>query len=358
MEQATSYDPQTGKAKTTRKTPTAAQRRARAQKTHTAVRFAIQIAFFVLAPGVFSSALNGVKYLMAQVGAVQAIEPTSFVLVLIGVVAYTALFGRFFCGYACAFGAMGDVLFALAAPLRRVLHIPTPQAHPRLLACLQPLKLLILLGVCALCFAGTWDAVASWDPWAVFGKLTSGSGWDGIAKKGLIVLIAIMVLQALFERSFCHFLCPMGALFSLLPILPFSQFNRRRDACGKRCNRCQDSCPIDIHPDQGSFHAGECIACGHCAVGCPLHNVNLVFIPNAADAKSSAAESPASAGSNAPVEQKKPRRQPKPLLKWQGSGTGTVIAKALVLLALCWMLGLMRFAPSPSELLAIALPWG
>lgn len=352
MEQPTLHDPQTSKAKTARKPPSAAQRRARAQKTHTAVRFAVQIAFFILAPGVFSSALNGVKYLMAQIGAVQAIEPTSFVLVLIGVIAYTVVFGRFFCGYACAFGTMGDVLFALATPLRRTLHVPTLQTHPRLLACLQPLKLLILLGVCALCFAGAWDAVASWDPWAVFGKLTSGSGWEGIAKKGVAILIVIMILQALFERSFCRFLCPMGALFSLLPILPFSQFNRRREACGKRCNRCRDSCPVDIHPDQGSFHAGECIACGRCAVGCPLSNVNLVFIPEPSDADNTVA-----ADSDDATKQKKPRHPQKPLFKWQGSGAASVIAKAVVLLVLCWMLGLMRFAPSPSELLPIVLPF-
>ena len=324
----------------------AAQKRARAQKTHAAVRFAVQIAFFILAPGVFSSALNGVKYLMAQIGAIQAIEPTSFVLVLAGIIAYTVLFGRFFCGYACAFGAMGDVLFALAAPLRRILRIPTLQAHPRLLAWLQPLKLLVLLGVCALCFAGAWDAVASWDPWAVFGKLTSGSGWDGIAKKGLAVLVIVMVFQALFERSFCRFLCPMGALFSLLPTLPFSQFNRQRALCGKKCNRCQDSCPVDIHPDQGSFHAGECISCGRCAVGCPLGNVNLVFIPEPDDADKDIAD-----------KQEKPRRRPKPLFKWQGSGTGTVIAKAAALLVLCWLLGLMRFAPSPGEVLPPVLPF-
>jgi len=39
-------------------------------------------------------------------------------------VAFTVLFGRFFCGYACAFGTLGDTVYALFAPVRRALHIP------------------------------------------------------------------------------------------------------------------------------------------------------------------------------------------------------------------------------------------
>lgn len=335
--------------------PSAAAKRKRSQRIHTVLRFCVQIAFFILAPGLFSSALNGVKYLCAQVGALEVIEPTAFVASLIFVVAYTVVFGRFFCGYACAFGTMGDVLYTVSAPLRRALHVPMLQNHPRLLTWLQALKLAILAAVCALCFFGAWDAVAAWDPWAVFGKVTSGAGVEDIAKKGVVVLVVIMVLQALFERSFCRFLCPMGALFSLLPVMPFSVFNRQRGACGKKCNRCQDVCPVDIHPDQGGFHAGECIACGRCAVGCPLGNVNLVFIPEPQGSDAGAGGAPA-IQLNANI-QAKPSKRPKPLLKLKGSTAGWVVAKAAVLLALCWLAGLLRFAPSPAEILPFALPW-
>lgn len=344
------------KKKAKPKKGSAAWKRLREQRLHKAVRLAVQIVFFILAPGLFSSALNGVKYLCTQIGAVQAIEPTSFVAALAGAVGYTVLFGRFFCGYACAFGTMGDILYELAAPLRRLLRIPALQEHPRLLAWLQALKVAVLAAVCALCFAGFWDAVSAWDPWAVFGKVTSGAGFEGVAKKGIAVLVVIMLMQMLFERSFCRFLCPMGTLFSLLPVLPLSQFNRRREACGKRCNRCQDVCPVDIHPDQGDFHAGECIACGRCAAGCPLHNVNLVFVPehsgNSLPSEGVRAESTPESGASKPK-----RAVTGALLKWRGCGPATVLAKAAVLLAMCWLLGLVRFAPSPSELLPFALPW-
>lgn len=382
--------PTAAKQKSAGKKPkkgSAAYKRKREQLLNKALRLVIQIAFFVLAPGLFSSALNGVKYLCTQIGAVQAIEPTSFVVVLVGAIAYTVLFGRFFCGYACAFGTMGDVLFLLFTPVRKLLRVPTLQGHPRLLSCLQFLKLGVLLAVCALCFTGFWDAVAVYSPWTVFGKVTSGAGWDGIAKKGIAVLAVIMLMQALFERSFCRFLCPMGGLFSLLPVLPFSQFNRHRPLCAKACNRCQDACPVDIHPDQGGFHAGECIACGRCASACPLHNVNLVYVPckeegattqSAAEQGGAAAQVSAAAVETAVADAGQPtaagelatqqaaaKSAPKPkrpgpapvLLKWRGNGAPTVLVKAAILLGVCWLTGLMRFAPSPSEVLPFALPW-
>lgn len=334
----------------------AAWKRQREQVCHTVARFAIQIMFFALAPGLFSSALNGVKYLCTQIGAVQAIEPTSFVAVLVGAVAYTVVFGRFFCGYACAFGTMGDVLYFVFAPVRKLLRIPTLKNHPRLLSCLQFLKLGVLLAVCALCFAGFWDAVAAYSPWTVFGKVTSGAGWEGIAKKGVAVLVLIMVMQALFERSFCRFLCPMGALFSLLPMLPFSQFNRHKDACAKNCDRCLEGCPVDIHPDQGSFHAGECIACGRCAVRCPLQNVNLVFVPDQEALAAQEHDAAIQAAANGKAQRKR-IGVPPALLKWRGSGISTVLPKAAVLLVVCWLMGLLRFASSPNEVLPFTLPW-
>ncbi|MFR7376056.1 MAG: 4Fe-4S binding protein [Oliverpabstia sp.] len=38
---------------------------------------------------------------------------TSFVTVLLVICLYTMVFGRFFCGFVCAFGAFGDALHAL-----------------------------------------------------------------------------------------------------------------------------------------------------------------------------------------------------------------------------------------------------
>ena len=62
------------------------------------------------------------------------LEINSFVLTLIGLCAFTILFGRYFCGYVCAFGTLEDYIFACAEWIRsRVLHLKkTRKRHEKL----------------------------------------------------------------------------------------------------------------------------------------------------------------------------------------------------------------------------------
>lgn len=82
------------------------------KKLHTWLRTLIQILYFLFLPSVYTAAFAGVKYIFTQIGASEAIGMTSFVTVLIVLCAYTILFGRFFCGFACAFGSLGDGIHA------------------------------------------------------------------------------------------------------------------------------------------------------------------------------------------------------------------------------------------------------
>ena len=83
------------------------------RKVHSYVRVLIQLLFFILMPATFTTAFSGVKYIFTQVGAGAKIESNPFVVVLIVLLLYTVLFGRFFCGYACSFGALGDAVRSL-----------------------------------------------------------------------------------------------------------------------------------------------------------------------------------------------------------------------------------------------------
>ena len=50
---------------------------------------------------------------------------------------------------------------------------------------------------------------------------------------GLLLLLLILAGMVFCERFFCRFLCPMGAVFNLLPILPLFAAKRQivqRDA--------------------------------------------------------------------------------------------------------------------------------
>lgn len=293
------------------------------------VRWAVQIAFFVAFPAAFSAAFNGVKYAFTQIGAMQPIELSAFTVALAAVLAFTVVFGRFFCGYACAFGTLGDALFALFAPVRKKLGIGgrKPLLPPKLQRALQLLKYLVLVVICGLCLTGAWSSVSGYSPWTAFASIIAGNV-DGVAA-GAFAILGVITLGMLFvERFFCQFLCPLGAVFSLLPVLPFSAFRRDMARCAKGCGLCKRSCPVSVHPDPDALAAGECISCGRCADGCPLENVSVLRVPNLSAAT-------ASNPTEAPGAKKAPVKEH--LVRLRGTEVPLVLIKAAALFALFWL---------------------
>ena len=69
------------------------------------------LAFELLLPiALFALTWYHKKNVKVTIGNGQQVELTSFVTILIVLCLYTIVFGRFFCGFACAFGSLGDYL--------------------------------------------------------------------------------------------------------------------------------------------------------------------------------------------------------------------------------------------------------
>lgn len=75
---------------------------------------------------------------------------------------------------------------------------------------------------------------------------------------------------------FCRNFCPMGAVFSLLPVLPFFALRRERENCIKGCKACTKKCPSNIGlPEDGSLKVeGDCFQCQKCIDTCPKGNIH------------------------------------------------------------------------------------
>ena len=82
------------------------------------IRAAIQLIFFIAAPSLFSTAFAGVKSIFLAIGGQQSVTWNSFLDITALLLIITILFGRHFCGYACAFGSLGDALYELTAFIR------------------------------------------------------------------------------------------------------------------------------------------------------------------------------------------------------------------------------------------------
>lgn len=103
----------------------------------------------------------------------------------------------------------------------------------------------------------------------------------------LVVFPAILIVELLVARKWCHKFCPLGALLSLV-----SRGNRTwrpvsdgkvclHMAQGESCHRCTDVCPegIDLHDTARSAPLNECTKCRECADACPVHAVRFPFMP-------------------------------------------------------------------------------
>ena len=246
------------------------------KKIHSWLRAAIQLLYFVFLPSVYTTAFAGVKYIFTQIGAGEAVGMTSFVTVLVVLCGYTILFGRFFCGFACAFGSLGDAVHGFYVWCYKKRKKKPVQLPAKATGKLAYLKYIILVLIVMLCFGGVYGKVKGTSPWDVFSMLHAGNFHFRGYFPGVVLLLLIVAGMCVEERFFCRNLCPMGAIFSLLPVLPFFALHRDRENCIKGCSGCTKRCPSEIGlPEDGSLKVeGDCFQCQKCIDICPKKNIH------------------------------------------------------------------------------------
>lgn len=250
-------------------------RRKKLQLLNKWIRRIIQLVFFVLYPALFSQAFSGVKESINTIGNGGVLEFTSFTVKLIVLVIITIIFGRLFCGYACAFGAIGDWLYAFGTFISKKIKKKLPVIPLNIVYILQKVKYIVLFLVVVICLSGNGELITKYSPWTVFSMISVGNfnlKSYGIAITLLIIVACGMIVK---ERFFCQFLCPLGALFSLLPQLSWTRLKRNKKECINGCRLCQNNCPVNIKIGEKETRDGECIACMRCKNLCPKSNIGF-----------------------------------------------------------------------------------
>ena len=131
-----------------------------------------------------------------------------------------------------------------------------------LTAALSLIKYAVLLLILFLCFGGTYVKLKGSSPWDVFSVLHAGNfALEGYFA-GVVLLILILCGMCVQERFFCRILCPMGAIFSLLPVLTYFAPRRERENCISGCAACTKKCPSDIGlPELGRLRREATVLC-------------------------------------------------------------------------------------------------
>ena len=203
---------------------------------------------------------------------IKKITPGNIVL-LGAIIVLGIVVSRFFCGWLCAFGALQGVFGWLGKKIFKR-RFEVPQKLDRVLRWMK-------YAVLAFIIFFTWRTgeliIRPYDPLAAYAHLSAGLSevWAEFAV-GLVLLVVFMVLSMFYERAFCKYACPLGALNAILSRVPLYRIKRDKPTCIS-CSRCDHVCPMNINVSQAeTVNSPECINCLECVTACPTKKNTLV----------------------------------------------------------------------------------
>ena len=247
----------------------------------------IQILSFLLIPGLFEAQFSAVGTIISAVyqGTVLWERIRYSVWMLLATVPAVIIVGRFFCGYFCSFGAVQDFLWFAGNKLKkRFRKAGAKNLHSNSKKSGRNVPTgWIKYGVLLFWAVFVWSGMIKWNiagPWQVFGQYSSIGHWPGVKPMfsiGGALILVIFVGSVLIQRFFCRYLCPMGAIYSLISRCTLLKIVKPRSKCGS-CRLCTAKCTMGIDlTEKEQTAGGECIGCGVCVNGCPKNNAHWKY---------------------------------------------------------------------------------
>ena len=183
-------------------------------------------------------------------------------------VALALVLRRSFCGQLCAFGGLQEFFGKLGAKLFK----KRPVMPKKLDKVLRYLKYVVLAVTVFMAWITGELWITPYDPFNALGHLADFNALLTTYLVGLIVLVLTLLGSLVYDRFFCKYLCPAGALYGLIG--QASPYAVRVDAKSCiHCGKCSRACPMNIdvmNAKNGRVSSPECINCNECVNACPV----------------------------------------------------------------------------------------
>lgn len=197
-----------------------------------------------------------------------SLPPIFDLIILIG---FSLFVGRFYCGYLCREGLAQFIPDFLS---RKIIKWKFPmRMQGKLDTLAKGIKYLLFV------FILVWSVIQGSlllsfdDPNGQLERLNKSLEWTSP-----VILIGAIFSSFFISRSYCRYMCPIGALQGLVNKIGFWKLSINQDNC-IHCKKCCNQCPASLQIDTGDkVKSSECYSCLRCVSVCPRNAISVNIV--------------------------------------------------------------------------------